>query len=90
MATITIRRLDDDVKRRLRLRAAANGRSMEDEARRLLSQAVWTSQPVGGNMADAIRAIVEPVGGVEIVPPNRQPPRAPPDFRASDDAGPGE
>src|SRR3981189_2187682 len=33
MASITIRQLDDDLKHRLRLRAARNGRSMEDEAR---------------------------------------------------------
>src|SRR3954451_3846984 len=36
MASITIRRLDDDAKRRLRLRAARHGRSMEDEARIIL------------------------------------------------------
>ena len=29
MASITIRKLDDDVKTRLRIRAAQNGRSME-------------------------------------------------------------
>jgi phosphopantothenoylcysteine decarboxylase / phosphopantothenate---cysteine ligase len=36
MASITIRQLDEDLKRRLRLRAARNGRSMEDEARTIL------------------------------------------------------
>src|SRR3954466_14236320 len=36
MASITIRQLDDDLKRRLRLRAARNGRSMEDEVRTIL------------------------------------------------------
>jgi phosphopantothenoylcysteine decarboxylase / phosphopantothenate---cysteine ligase len=36
MASITIRQLDDDLKRQLRLRAAKNGRSMEDEARTIL------------------------------------------------------
>ena len=39
MASITIRQLDDDLKRRLRLRAARNGRSMEDEARTILRDA---------------------------------------------------
>ena len=33
MASITIRNLDDDVKTRLRVRAADNCRSMEEEAR---------------------------------------------------------
>ena len=37
MASLTIRQLDDDVKRRLRLRAARQGRSMEEEARHLLA-----------------------------------------------------
>ena len=36
MAAITIRQLDPMVKQRLRERAAANGRSMEAEARALL------------------------------------------------------
>ena len=40
MATLTIRRLDDDVKEALRIRAARAGRSMEDEARTILTQAV--------------------------------------------------
>jgi phosphopantothenoylcysteine decarboxylase/phosphopantothenate--cysteine ligase len=36
MASITIRGLDDELKQHLRLRAARNGRSMEDEARTIL------------------------------------------------------
>jgi phosphopantothenoylcysteine decarboxylase/phosphopantothenate--cysteine ligase len=39
MASITIRQLDDDLKKRLRLRAAQNGRSMEDEVRTILRSA---------------------------------------------------
>jgi phosphopantothenoylcysteine decarboxylase/phosphopantothenate--cysteine ligase len=39
MASITIRQLDEGLKRRLRLRAARNGRSMEDEARTILRNA---------------------------------------------------
>lgn len=37
MASITIRNLDDAAKERLRIRAAQNGRSMEEEARLLLA-----------------------------------------------------
>jgi phosphopantothenoylcysteine decarboxylase/phosphopantothenate--cysteine ligase len=37
--TITIRRLDDTVKHRLRLQAAEHGRSMEDEVRLILAEA---------------------------------------------------
>lgn len=40
MATITVRGLDDEVQRRLKQRAAANNRSMEAEARAILSDAV--------------------------------------------------
>ncbi len=36
MASITIRRLEDAVKLKLRMRAAANGQSMEEEARQIL------------------------------------------------------
>ena len=40
MASITIRNLDDDVKTRLRVRAAEHHRSMEEEARIILRDAV--------------------------------------------------
>lgn len=40
MASITIRNLDDDIKERLRIRAAQHGRSMEEEARTILRQAI--------------------------------------------------
>src|SRR5215216_2944498 len=42
MATILIRRLDESTKARLRIRAAQHGRSMEEEAREILRQAVAT------------------------------------------------
>ena len=40
MGSITIRNLDDRVKEKIRLRAAKNGHSMEEEARRPLRLAV--------------------------------------------------
>jgi plasmid stability protein len=40
MATITIRNLSDSAKTKLRVRAAENGRSMEEEARQILKAAV--------------------------------------------------
>jgi antitoxin FitA len=39
MATLNIRNLPDEVHRRLRLRAAGHGRSMEAEARAILAEA---------------------------------------------------
>jgi phosphopantothenoylcysteine decarboxylase/phosphopantothenate--cysteine ligase len=49
LASITIRGLDDEFKQRLRLRAARNGRSMEDEARTILRDmagAAAANQPI--------------------------------------------
>jgi len=43
MASLTVRQLDDALKRQLRLRAARHGRSMEDEVRVILRQAAETS-----------------------------------------------
>ena len=40
MASITVRNLGDDVKARLRVRAAEHHRSMEEEARIILREAV--------------------------------------------------
>jgi plasmid stability protein len=48
MATLTIRGLDDGVRDRLRQRAAEHGRSMEAEARAILSSAVSRSNPTTG------------------------------------------
>ncbi|MGE0061759.1 MAG: bifunctional phosphopantothenoylcysteine decarboxylase/phosphopantothenate--cysteine ligase CoaBC [Xanthobacteraceae bacterium] len=45
MASITIRQLDEALKQRLRLRAAKNGRSMEDEVRVLLREAADGETP---------------------------------------------
>ncbi len=55
MASITIRNLDDDVKSRLRVRAAGNGRSMEEEVRLILWGAVRRT-PSSNNLANIIRA----------------------------------
>src|SRR4051794_25601418 len=39
MASLTVRQLDDKLKKQLRLRAARNGRSVEDEVRTILREA---------------------------------------------------
>ena len=79
MASITIRNLDDDVKTRLRVRAAENGRSMEEEARLILREAVGRKTGTE-NLASAIRARFSPLGGVELELPPREPAREPPRF----------
>ncbi len=40
MATLTIRNLDNDIKERLRIRAARHGHSMEEEVRLVLKRSV--------------------------------------------------
>lgn len=64
MSAITIRNLDDQTKRRLRERAAANGRSMEEEARVALRAHVEATP--SGNVYDTIRRRFEPAFGTEL------------------------
>lgn len=79
MASITIRSLDDEVKRRLRIRAAEHGRSMEEEVREILRQAVGREKP-NHDLAAAIRARVAPLGGIDLDLPQREAMREPPAF----------
>ncbi len=79
MASITIRNLDDDVKSRLRVRAASHGRSMEEEARLILREAVGR-KPSSRNLASIVRAHFGPSGGVDLELPSREPIREPPRF----------
>ena len=74
MATLTIRNLDEKVKRRLQVRAALNGRSMEAEVREMLSDLVASSPaaPRQG-LGTAIHSLFAPLGGVNLqVPPRRK------------------
>jgi antitoxin FitA len=78
MASITIRKLDEKTKARLRVRAAQHGRSMEEEARTLLRAALRDEVAPGSDLADAIRARFRRFGGVELRLPAREPIREPP------------
>ncbi len=80
MASITIRNLDDDVKTRLRVRAADNGRSMEEEARSILRDAVGREDVPEKGLGTAIHELFKPLGGVELELPPREPMREPPRF----------
>ena len=80
MASITIRNLDDALKRKLRLRAAHRNTSIEDEARDILRTALAEVPAQAGNLGDAIRARIEPLGGVELSLPQRGPMGDPPEF----------
>lgn len=79
MASITIRNLDDDIKRRLRVRAAEHGRSMEEEARDILRQVI--GQPSAPrNLGQAIHNRFAAIGGVDVPPQQRSPMRPASDF----------
>ena len=80
MASITIRNLDESLKRKLRLRATQRNRSIEDEARDILRTALAQELAQARNLADAIRRRIEPLGGVELPLPPRRLVREPPDF----------
>ena len=76
MASIMIRNLDDDVKTRLRVRAADNDRSMEEEARLILRDAVGR-KPDPRNLTSIIRSHFGPANGVDLELPPRETGRVP-------------
>ncbi|KYQ98499.1 plasmid stabilization protein [Serratia plymuthica] len=76
MATITVRNLGDDIKELLRISAAKNGHSMEEEARMILKQALVKKPPRYG-LGTRIHQHFAELGGVELeIPPrDKTPPR---------------
>ena len=80
MASITIRNLGDDVKTGLRKRAADNARSMEEEVRVILREAVGRDAVPEKGLGTAIHELFKPFGGVELELPPRGPMRGPPSF----------
>ena len=86
MASLTVRDLDDEVTLALRVRAARNGRSMEDEARTILGEAVRSAHPQGmDEILAAIRAPLADVGYVDLEIPPRDGMAEPPDFSEDED-----
>jgi plasmid stability protein len=83
MASITIRQLPETTKRKLRIRAAQHGRSMEQEAREIISSelnkpAEASKTPkTGKDLVEAIRRRFAPFGGVNLEIPPRGPIRDP-------------
>jgi plasmid stability protein len=78
VASITIRNLDEELKARLRVRAAQHGRSMEDEVRHILHAALAAQPQRAQDLARAIGRRFAPFGGVELPPVERDALRAPP------------
>ena len=84
MASITIRNLGDEVKRRLRKQAAENGRSLEAEAREILTRSTGAPQPkkpkTGLDLVQPLLEFSRKYGGVELKIPPRGPMREIPSF----------
>ena len=88
MATLTIRNVDETVKRRLQVRAALNGRSMEAELREIVSglpglssEGAKAVEEPEEDLGTAIRNLFAPLGGVELqIPPRRKSNRPIPTF----------
>ena len=82
MGSMLIRNIDDDLKQRLRLRAAEHGRSMEEEARKILREELADRRQAddGKSLAEIAREIFGPAHGVDLEPHPPIPDRDPPDF----------
>jgi antitoxin FitA len=80
MATLTIRDLDESLKRSLRVRAASRNHSMEEEARQILRAALLEPPVPATDWAARIRARFAGLGDVVLALAPREPVRAPPDF----------
>lgn len=80
MGTLTIRNLEDPLKSRLRLRAAARNRSMEEEARQILRAALQEPVAPTQDLGSRIRARFAGLGDIELSIDPRQPVRPPPNI----------
>lgn len=79
VASITIRKLDPETKERLRVRAAQRQRSMEEEARHILREALAREELEQTNLAESIKARFKQFGGVDLKVAPREPIREPPE-----------
>lgn len=77
MATLTIRDLDDALKMQLRLRAASQNRSMEEEARQILRAALQQPVPAPGTLVARVRKRFDGLGDVQLPIESREAIRQP-------------
>ena len=75
MGTLTIRNLEDPIKRLLRLRAAEKNRSMEEEARQILRAALQERATPELDLGSRIRARFAGLGDVQLPVQAREPVR---------------
>lgn len=77
---VTVRGLTPQLKARLRVRAAHNGRSMEAEARAILEAALSAPDDETTDLGAFARGLIAPIGGIDLMLPSRSPQRQPPDL----------
>lgn len=68
MPSLSVRKIDDDIYERLRIRAAKRGVSMEEEVRQILRRAVAAPERLGDLALDCFG-----VNGVDLELPPREP-----------------
>lgn len=73
MTSLTIRNMDDAIKQRLRMRAAHHGVSMEEEARRILKEALRPAEAPSG-LGKRLQDRFAGVAAEEFVVPKRHTP----------------
>jgi antitoxin FitA len=82
MAQILVRNLEDQLKLRLQRRARRHGRSMEEEARDILRNALRSESNAGGGLGSEISALFRDHGLDDEIPELRGHTVRPPEFKA--------
>ena len=84
MAILTVRNLDDSIKAKLRMVAAENGHSMEEEVRQILKRALLPESRQK-ELASRIHQYFAEAGGISLQLRKRSMPRTAPDFSEASD-----
>jgi antitoxin FitA len=82
MAQILVRNLEDQLKLRLQRRARRHGRSMEEEVRDILRNALRSESNPGGGLGSEISALFRDHGLNDEIPELRGHTVHPPEFKA--------
>ena len=81
MGSLTINNLEESIKALLSIRAVHNGRSIEEEARQILRDALLEDGNSSQNLAEVIHKRFAEIDGIDQIPTiSREPIREPPQF----------
>jgi plasmid stability protein len=80
LAQLVVRNIEDTVKARLKRRAARRGRSMEEEVRDILRDAVKEEDTPSGGLGTSIASLFQKVGLKSAIPELRGHTIKPPSF----------